>query len=265
MAVMYLFSYGIQLTSLKTLTSLLLINIGNTSTQFVFPNGKSEIISSAAFVKGALPSSPTPWPEFWLAASVLPAAKPVLEALAGSQKKQLRWLSYKDLTGIDCRQVDMTTVGSDRLANVAAAVATLDLPAIVVDCGTAITTEVVVPGPVFLGGAIMPGRMMQRQALSRFTGLLPDVPLASTPPPSVIGRTTPNAIMAGVDAGTLCGVERLIQCAIDEMGNNDVTVAGTGGDAGFFIKHSSLIQPAPAGFTILGLRAIAETIQWPNQ
>lgn len=244
--------------------SPLLINIGNTSAQFVFPDGEEVIIPTAAFANGALPEVVGDWPVFWLAASVVPNVNHILEALAGDHKRHLHWLCHEDLVGIDCSHVDMTTVGSDRLANIAAAAANLNLPAIVIDCGTAITTEVVVPGPAFLGGAILPGRKMQRRALAHFTGLLPDVPLDSAIPSST-GKSTPQAIMAGIDVGTLGSVERLIQSTINELGLDTITVVATGGDADFFIHHSSLITRAPNLFTILGLRALAETIQWPNQ
>ncbi|MDT8391500.1 MAG: type III pantothenate kinase [Lentisphaeria bacterium] len=261
---MYRFSHGIQSNRKQTLIYPLLINIGNTSAQFAFPEGAEVIIPTVAFVNGAAPEFVGEWPVFWLAASVVPNAKQRLEALAGEHEARLHWLCHEDLVGIDCSRVDMTTVGADRLANIAAAAAALDLPAMVIDCGTAITTEVVLPGPAFSGGAILPGRRMQRQALARFTGLLPDVPLGSTIPPA-IGQSTPQAIMAGIDAGTLGTVERLIQSTIDELDLGRVTIVGTGGDADFFIQHSPRITRAPNSFTILGLRAIAETITWSNQ
>lgn len=241
----------------------LLINIGNTSAQFVFADGRQVVIPTTELASGRFPDGIGQWPAFWLVSSVVPDLKSTLDGLAIAHNSQIHWLSYKDLTGVDCSRVDMTTIGSDRIANIAAAVKTLDLPAMVIDCGTAITTEIVMPGPSFLGGAILPGRLMQRQALAQFTGLLPVVPLSQARP-AAVGTSTEAAIMAGIDTGTLGSLERLICSTLADLHVDAATIVATGGDADFFIQHSPGIQRAPHPFTILGMRAIAERLQWPS-
>ena len=75
-----------------------------------------------------------------------------------------------DKLAVDFSQVDQSTLGADRIANVAAAYSLKELPAMVIDCGTAITTEIIDASAVFQGGAILPGRRLARQAMAHYTG-----------------------------------------------------------------------------------------------
>ena len=101
-------------------------------------------------------------------------------------------------------------VGIDRLAGAAAA-AFLKRPgraAIVVDCGTALTVNMVSPDGAFVGGGILPGPALMTRALADGTSRLPEisaVELAS--PPAMPGRSTSEAIAAGIGWGIRGGVE----------------------------------------------------------
>lgn len=96
-------------------------------------------------------------------------------------------------------------VGIDRLLNAYAAQFLLapNQAAIIVDSGTATTVDLVTPGPVFRGGSILPGLGDFRRALHDYTARLPlvDVDESLVQLPSVPGRNTEDAIMAGLFLG----------------------------------------------------------------
>ena len=70
-------------------------------------------------------------------------------------------------------------VGIDRLLNAVAAnvVRRKDLPAFIVDCGTATTIDCVSADGAFAGGAILPGFELCARALHHYTALLPLIPI----------------------------------------------------------------------------------------
>ena len=156
---------------------------------------------------------------------------------------------------IDFSAVDATTLGADRAANAIAAAEFYELPVLVIDCGSAITCELVDEEKKFLGGAIAPGRMLQRRALHTGTAQLPEVALAETPPTGT-GRTTAEAIRLGVDAGAVGMVRELARV----MGNavKIRTTILAGGDAKFFAAAFPKWQVAPEDFTLQGVRLAAE-------
>ena len=130
---------------------LTLLNIGNTHAQpAIWHDGYLELLPR-------IPTSELTWerlPQEYpvAAASVVPKAS---ARLAGHG---IYFLSAYDCGGlIDFSRVDPTTLGADRVANAIAAAEFYPLPALVVDCGTAITIEIVDERRRFLGGAIAPG------------------------------------------------------------------------------------------------------------
>lgn len=123
------------------------------------------------------------------------------------------------------------TLGADRLAAAAGAVALLDAgdrrPLIVVDAGTAVTVDVVTRSAdgsqVYEGGLIMPGPRLARAALDERTEQLPAVPLDL--PPSIVGRTTAESIQSGLLYGLVAQVEGVL----DRLGGEDAAVFVAGG------------------------------------
>ncbi|MBM4018957.1 MAG: type III pantothenate kinase [Planctomycetes bacterium] len=119
-------------------------------------------------------------------------------------------------------------VGTDRLLGALAAFRREGRACIVVDCGTGITVNSVSAGGVFLGGAILPGLAMMARALAGGTALLPEVALPEIAPG--IGRTSEEAIAAGILHGTGGAVATLVLLAGKLLGGN-AAVLLTGGDA----------------------------------
>jgi len=125
-------------------------------------------------------------------------------------------------------------VGIDRLA-AAAAAAVAKAPgrgAVVVDCGTATTVDLVSAAGVFLGGAILAGPGLLARALAEGTSRLPEVAALETgPPPPLPGRSTQAAIAAGIGWGMRGAVARLVAEAQTAL-SGDCEVFLTGGSAG---------------------------------
>lgn len=112
-------------------------------------------------------------------------------------------------------------VGIDRLA--AAAAARVLVPpgsaAIVVDCGTAATVDMLDASGAFLGGAILPGPVLMARALAEGTSKLPEVQaLDRDEPPAMPGRGTHDAIAAGIGWGIRGAIAELVARARATLG-----------------------------------------------
>lgn len=239
----------------------LLVNIGNThATLHFYENGQfsqavtypSNQLTSEEVLEHSLLSQVT---EIFIA-----SVKPAIHAdLRENWPDTLHFLDWQTTAQwIDFSLVDPTTIGADRLAN-AIAGRTLfpGQSVIIVDCGTCLTTELVNADGQFLGGAIIPGRQLQRQALNLHTGQLPAVDLtAEIPPP--FGTNTAEAIKA-LDTALASGLKHLIQESVEKMGETKVIL--TGGDAAYFLpvltEFDTEIIP---DLTLIGLKAVMDHI-----
>jgi type III pantothenate kinase len=143
------------------------------------------------------------------------------------------------------------SVGPDRIAD--ALWAARRFPgraAIVVDCGTAITLNVVSSKGAFLGGAIAPGIGTQARALSEKTALLPRITVTKTPTP--IGRDTVASIDSGIFWGAVGLVDLLAQKMEEQLGEKAIVVA-TGGDAELVASGSKRIERVVPSLTLEGI------------
>jgi len=177
-----------------------------------------------------------PGPAVVLVASVHDAAAARLEAalaaVSATSHRPLRQrrIGHGDLPLVlGVTEPDRT--GIDRLCGAAAAalVKAADRPAIVVDCGTAATVDMVTADGTFAGGAILPGPALMARALSEGTSKLPEVAaLGTAPPPPMPGRCTRDAIAAGVGFGIQGAIARLVAEAQHAFGDR-AEVLLTGG------------------------------------
>lgn len=120
-------------------------------------------------------------------------------------------------------------LGSDRWLALQAAWTTSREAVCVIDCGTAMTVDVVDDGGIHLGGWIMAGLDTARQALLARADRLPRDE-AKAIPPETPATTTPGAIEAGSRLQMAGAIERVAAAAADRLGKNPV-VWLTGGDA----------------------------------
>ncbi len=142
---------------------------------------------------------------------------------------QLHRVHFSDLP-LKVKTEQPERVGIDRLAAATAAshLVSSDNGCIIIDCGTAATVDMVGSDRQFLGGAILPGPALLARSLADGTSLLPEVSsLGHASPPPMPGRSTNNAIAAGVGFGIRGAVCRLVDEARRELGSEaDIFLTG---------------------------------------
>lgn len=149
------------------------------------------------------------------------------------------------------------TLGTDRLAAAAAAwmqFGRVDRRSVVaLDAGTALTFEVIDASASYLGGAIAPGPALLQRALSRETAQLPEVPLEL--PASPIGRSTTEAMQAGVMVGFIETVKGLLR-RIDETLGEEAFVVATGGWCRLLHEHVEEVDAVDTHLVLRGIRVL---------
>lgn len=137
-------------------------------------------------------------------------------------------------TGLNIMIENPATLGSDLVAVSVGAMHQYELPAIVLDMGTATTITVVDKGNKFLGGAIVPGVALSLNALSAGTSLLQKVPIEA--PGKCICTTTKECMQSGAVYGNAAMIDGMVERFEQELGPIP-TVVATGGIANMIISH----------------------------
>ncbi|OUO88934.1 type III pantothenate kinase [Gordonibacter sp. An230] len=153
-------------------------------------------------------------------------------------------------TGVPMRYNDPGELGADRVADLAAARQSYKPPFVVVDLGTTTNFEVVDADGVFVGGIIAPGLALSARALADAAAKLAVVDLRA--PASVIGKSTREAVQAGVVMGEVARIDGLIDMIWRELGRETLVVA-TGADAQTMRALSARIDEADEHLTLRGL------------
>lgn len=138
-------------------------------------------------------------------------------------------------TPLPCNNLYETkeTLGFDRIAAcIGASCIKPDENILVIDAGTAITYDIITCKRDYIGGLISPGIKMRYRALSEFTAKLPLCEINELSP--LIGKTTEEAIVGGVQNGVLNELDAYISTINERYA--DINVFLTGGDAFFFDK-----------------------------
>lgn len=152
------------------------------------------------------------------------------------------------------------TLGVDRLA-AAAAGWVMYGPShpghavVVVDAGTAVTYEVVEPPGRYVGGAIAPGPELLKAALHNGTAQLPDVPMEL--PATAIGRSTREAIQAGVMYGFVDAARGMLARIGDQFDRRPIIIA-TGGWGARLKDHLEEIRHVEPDLVLHGIRILME-------
>jgi type III pantothenate kinase len=218
---------------------LLAIDIGNTQTSFgVFdkdkllhhwraetrvPRTSDEYASFLYPLLGKAGLADASWEGVALC-SVVPAADATLQRFCTQYLKAapVRIDNTLDL-GVKISVDFPAEVGADRLANAAYAARFLELPAVVIDLGTATTFDVITKDG-YQGGIILPGPRLGVAALSGNTAKLPPIDLGF--PKSVIGKNTVACIQSGMSYGYLDLLEGLLGRILAEVGPCEVALTG---------------------------------------
>ncbi len=178
-----------------------------------------------------------------------------LKALDGVTGRPAFEVSAATVKSLPIRYHDRSAVGADRIANAVAARAIYGTPAIVVDLGTATTFDCVSKQGAYLGGVIAPGVMTSAEELFRRAARIPRVELRR--PARALGRTTEEALQAGVLWGTAGQVDALVRRLAIEMKGTPHVIA-TGGLAKVIASECETVNVVDEALTLKGMRVIWE-------
>jgi type III pantothenate kinase len=159
-------------------------------------------------------------------------------------------------TGMALDYKNPREVGGDRIVNAVAAREFFGSPVVVIDCGTAITFDIISPEGRYAGGLILPGLEIGLTALHERAAKLPEVSFARTD--MMIGRDTATSMQVGsywAAVESICGLIRRIQTL---PGYQDVTVVATGGMVNVVAPDIRQLNHVFPHLTLEGLRLLAE-------
>ncbi len=195
-----------------------------------------------------------------LEATVLSSTVPALEVEWSDMAR--RYLDHEALvvgsgvkTGMPIRIDNPRELGADRLVNAVAAHAAVGGPCVAVDFGTGTNADVVSAQGEYLGGVIAPGVEISLEALTERAAKLVKVDLS--PPRSLIGKSTVDAVRSGVIHGFAGAVDRIVGGIRAELGPETEAIA-TGGLARVIVPFTETIDLVDDLLTLKGLRIVHE-------
>jgi type III pantothenate kinase len=122
---------------------------------------------------------------------------------------------------------DASSLGVDRWMSLIGARTVTRSAVAVVDCGTAVTVDLLNAANEFLGGIIMPGEYLGRKALGRDTSGIPQIMSGEVNP---LGLSTNDCVNSGVHVSIIGGIERVIR-EMETVVGTSLVVLATGGGA----------------------------------
>lgn len=165
-------------------------------------------------------------------------------------------------TGISVQLENPRSVGADRIADVAGAVAEYGAPVLVVDFGTATTYDYVDANGCFKAGAIAVGIESGANALWGQTAQLPEVEIRK--PRTVMAKNTQTEMQAGIFYQFLGGFEKTVEAFRKEAGE-DFKVIATGGLGRVICAHTDMIDVYDPNLIFKGLKAIYDRTEEYNR
>ncbi|MDG1132152.1 MAG: type III pantothenate kinase [Opitutales bacterium] len=232
--------------------SLLCLDLGNTTCKIgIWKNGKiskERIIPTHTFVNSELP-----WLNKWSQkdgiayCSVVPNAESSLLKALVSRKLSPYSLTASTQSILPIGYPKPEEIGADRIANAIAVYQNFDLPAVVIDLGTATTFDVVTANGGYEGGVIIPGPQGMLDFLGNNTALLPTLRLS--PDKNLvdpIGKSTCGAIQSGLNFGypaMLQGILNALEEQLEQKHGKIKSLIQTGGESNHFQIQGSSICP----------------------
>jgi type III pantothenate kinase len=241
----------------------LLIDSGNSFIKWALANDDSFIMESSCPSKETL-SLHDSWKSYDAPARVI-VSNVAEESIASEIRKVVTSLwqldvefivSSKNCCGLVNSYHRPSQLGVDRwLAMVAAYQMTLST-VIVIDCGTAVTIDLVNEKGHFLGGVIMPGLSSALKSLGADTdavGVIGDTGAITR----TTAQSTEEAVQAGVLYGLAGGIERVVRehaLSVDKV----ASIFITGGDAEKLTPYMRISTILQTDLVLQGLRLFAE-------
>lgn len=233
----------------------------------------TELLSSELSVVAIDPSKINAAVVGSVAPSQTPAVRSAIKSLARTEPVVLA--SIDDLIAaripLVVKAAEPNRIGIDRLLNVFAAKTLYQVPAVVVDFGTATTFSVVNHSGEFIGGAISPGLNLAFTSLTSRAELLSEIELRK--PEAAIGRSTAEALRSGFIFGFAGMVEGLLARIIDELdrdqrvgaeisgqSSHKPIVIATGGSMPMLRDNIRGIDIGRDDLTLQGLRLVGERV-----
>ena len=143
-------------------------------------------------------------------------------------------ISHKIKTNVILKTDNPSQIGADRIANAAAVSELYQIPAIVVDFGTATTFDIVNKNNEFIGGIITAGMKLQAESLAAKTSKLPKLNIESSS--SIIGHNTIDAMLSGIVRGHAAMIDGLLLECEKELRTKSCIIA-TGGYSAIISKY----------------------------
>ena len=247
---------------------LLTIDVGNTNTVFAVYKER-ELIGSwrcqtvsarsadeyAAFLKELFLLSGLQFTHMQdvIIGSVVPEANFHLIAFCRKYTKLEPVFVTNEIVGLDIDLDNPAEIGADRLVNAVAVLAHHQVPAIVIDFGTATTFDVIDEKGRYCGGVIAPGINLSVEALHQASAKLPRVNVQK--PKAAIGKNTIEAMQSGMYWGYISLIEGLVEKISQELGEKPFVLA-TGGLAALYAQTTDVIQQVDDELTLKGLLEI---------
>ena len=193
-----------------------------------------------------------------MVASVVPHLDEVLkEACVQTCGLNPAFVGDKDVkTGIAIDYKNPKEVGADRIVNALAAREIFGAPAIVLDCGTATTFDVISEDGRYAGGLIIPGIEVALEALSKRAAKLPEVAIA--PVDTLIGKDTVSSMQSGVYWSAVDGLNGIMNRLLAENGYQDAVIVATGGLAAKLSNDMPKVQHIEPYLTLKGILMLAK-------
>lgn len=156
-------------------------------------------------------------------------------------------------TGLNILIDNPAELGADLAAGAVGAVEKYELPAFVVDLGTATKIYVIDKNKGYHGGMITPGIEISMKALTDRSSLLPSISLNA--PKKACGKNTVECLQSGVIFGTADMIDGMIDRFADELGE-PASIIATGGLSAYITNecHHNIIYDK--NLVLYGLKAI---------
>jgi type III pantothenate kinase len=165
-----------------------------------------------------------------------------------------RWLAAEArFLDVSNHYANPRQLGVDRWMGLIAARQRTRAPTLVVSVGTAMTVDALSTDGVFLGGLIVPGLAMMRQALRQGAARVAEVEGAWQAFP----RTTADAVESGI-VSALCGAIQLQQIRLAEISGREPDCFMTGGDAGKLLPYLGQKVECVPSLVLEGIDCVAK-------